>query len=308
MTDDYSYHRPVLLEASIEGLITRTDGTYVDATFGGGGHSREILKKLSGGKLIAFDQDIEAKAESEKIEDRSFTFCKANFRHLKRYLRTLGIEKVDGILADLGISSHQIDTPNRGFSTRFDGELDMRMDPNSDRNAADLVNELSEGELVKVLGMYGEVRNARTLAAAIVRKRVTTPIRTIEDLKEILKPLARRGKENRYFAQVFQAFRIALNDEMGALEDLLEQSTELISPGGRLVVIAYHSLEDRMVKNFIRSGNIQGRETRDLYGNRIRPFETVNKKPLTAGEEELKINNRARSARLRIAIKNNGGE
>ncbi len=303
MTYDYSYHRPVLLKASINGLITTTDGIYVDATFGGGGHSREILERLRNGRLIGFDQDKEAELESAKIDKRSFTFCRANFRRIKRYLKTLGIRQVDGILADLGISSHQIDTPERGFSTRFEGDLDMRMNKDSALTAGDLVNEASEEDLHKILGMYGEVRNAKTLAGAIISGRSTKRISTVEELKEILKPYARRGRENRYYAQVFQAFRIQVNDEMGALEEFLEQCPELLKSGGRLVIISYHSLEDRMVKNFMRSGNIRGREEKDMYGNILRPLEPVTRKPIVADNDEITKNKRARSARLRIAEK-----
>ena len=304
MTDQYAYHRPVLLDASIDGLITRVDGTYVDATFGGGGHSREILKRLEGGRLIAFDQDKEAEAESARIENRSFTFCRTNFRHLNRYLKMIKISRVDGILADLGVSSHQIDTAERGFSTRFDARLDMRMDGGSGITAETLIADSSEEELHKILGMYGEVKNARTLASAIIRQRAVSPITTIEELKEVLKPLARRGRENKYYAQVFQALRIAVNDEMKALEELLFSSKDLISTGGRLVIISYHSLEDRMVKNFTRTGNIAGSQVKDGFGNLIRPFEPITRKPIVAGEEEIIENNRARSARLRIAAKN----
>ncbi len=246
------YHVPVMLKECVEGLSINPSGTYVDVTFGGGGHSTEILKHLnSEGRLFGFDQDSDAKANAEKIRNRSFTFVQANFRHIKRYLKLYGVKQVDGILADLGISSHQIDEPTRGFSTRAEADLDMRMDMNSPLKAMDVVNEFSEEQLHKILGMYGEVKNAKTLAAAIVSERFAKPFRTTADLIQLLDKLAPRHREFKYYAQVFQAIRIEVNDEMGALEDFLVQSAEVLKPGGRLVVESYHSLEDRMVKNFI---------------------------------------------------------
>ncbi len=299
-----SYHNPVMLDECIEGLTINPEGVYVDVTFGGGGHSKAILKKLTTGKLLAFDQDEDAKVNAEKIDNRSFTFIEANFRHLKRFLRLHGIKAVDGVLADLGVSSHQIDTAERGFSTRFSADLDMRMNINSSLTAKDVVNDYSEQELHRVLGMYGEVRNAKTLAASIVTARGNQPIETIDDLKAILERHAKRGKEFRYYAQVFQAIRIEVNDEMKALEEMLAQCAEILKEDGRLVVMSYHSLEDRIVKNFIAKGKVYGEVEKDFFGNLIRPLEPINRKLITASEDELKLNNRARSAKLRIARKN----
>jgi 16S rRNA (cytosine1402-N4)-methyltransferase len=295
------YHVPVMLKACIEGLNINPEGVYVDATFGGGGHSKAILKELSTGKLVAFDQDDDARLEAEKIKDRSLTFCQANFRYLKRYLKMNGISGVNGVLADLGISSHQIDAPERGFSTRFDGPLDMRMDTQSSTTAADVVNKFEEGDLHRILGMYGEIRNARTAANAIVQYRSVKKLKRNFDLIEALKAVAPKGKENKYFAQVFQALRIEVNHEMDALTEFLQQCEEVIRPGGRLVVMSYHSLEDRMVKNYINTGKVRGELEKDFYGNPVRPFKAVNRKPFIAGQEEIESNKRARSAKLRIA-------
>jgi 16S rRNA (cytosine1402-N4)-methyltransferase len=292
-----------MLEECIDGLNINPKGVYVDVTFGGGGHSREILKYLDGGHLYAFDQDRDAKANAEKVTNRSFTFIEANFRFLKRYLKFHGVGNVDGILADLGVSSHQIDQPERGFSTRFDAHLDMRMDQEAELTAKDVLNGYGEGELHRIFGMYGEVRNAKTLASVIVAQRINQPIETVDDLLSILRRYAPRGKENRYFAQVFQALRIEVNEELKALEEFLEQAAEVLNPGGRLVVMSYHSLEDRMVKNFINSGNVAGKLEKDFYGNVLKPLQPFNKKPITASVEEIKDNNRSRSAKLRIAIK-----
>ncbi len=300
-----SYHNPVMLDECIEGLAINPEGIYVDVTFGGGGHSKAILEKLTTGKLLAFDQDEDAKTNAEKIDNRSFIFIEANFRHLKRFLRLHGIKAVDGILADLGVSSHQIDTAERGFSTRFSADLDMRMNINSSLTAKNVVNDYSERELHRVLGMYGEVRNAKTLAASIVTARGNQPIETIDDLKVILERHAKRGKEFRYYAQVFQAIRIEVNDEMKALEEMLAQCAEVLKEDGRLVVMSYHSLEDRIVKNFIAKGKLYGEVEKDFFGNMIRPLEPVNRKLIMASEDELKLNNRARSAKLRIARKTN---
>lgn len=297
------YHRPVMLEQCIDALQIKPDGVYVDATFGGGGHSKEILKHLTTGRLIGFDQDDDARQEAEKIENRSFTFCQANFQHMKRYLKLNGVSKADGVLADLGVSSHQIDSPERGFSTRFDGPLDMRMDQTVSQTAAEVLNTYPEEALHKVFGMYGELKNARTVARLIVQERVQKEFERTEDLKNVLKEVAPRGKENKYFAQVFQALRIEVNDEMSALENFLHQCGEVINSGGRLVVMSYHSLEDRMVKNYIQKGKAFGEVEKDFFGNMLKPFEAVNRKPLEAGEEEIAMNSRARSARLRIAQK-----
>ncbi len=298
-----SYHKPVMLNECLEGLKVKPEGIYVDATFGGGGHAKRVLERLHGGKLVAFDQDEEAKAEAEKIDNRSLIFCEANFRYLKRYLKLNGIGEVDGVLADLGVSSHQIDSPQRGFSTRFDGPLDMRMGRSGGMTAAKVLNEYSEGDLHKIFGMWGELKNAKTVARLIVRERVTNPFERTEDLKRALASVAPRGKENKYFAQVFQALRIEVNQEMKALEDFLHQCGEVIGKGGRLVIMSYHSLEDRMVKNYINKGKVFGEVEKDFYGNEIKPFEAVNRKPIEASDEEISSNNRARSAKLRIAEK-----
>jgi 16S rRNA (cytosine1402-N4)-methyltransferase len=292
-----------MLKQCIEALAIDPGGIYVDATFGGGGHSLEILRHLGNGRLIAFDQDDDARIEAEKITSRSFTFCHANFMHLKRYLKLNGVGKVNGILADLGISSHQIDSPERGFSTRFDGPLDMRMDKSISQTAASVLNTYPEEELHKIFGMYGELRNARTVARLVVQHRVQRMFERTEDLKDSLKDVAPRGKEYKYFAQVFQALRIEVNDEMKALENFLHQCGEVIETSGRLVVMSYHSLEDRMVKNYMQKGKVFGEMEKDFYGHPIKPFEAVNRKPLEASEEEIAVNNRARSAKLRVAEK-----
>ena len=295
------YHQPVMLAECLEGLQINPEGTYVDVTFGGGGHSLRILEQLKGGRLIAFDQDEDAKNQSENIQSRSFTFCQANFKYMKQYLKLNGVIQVDGILADLGISSHQIDSPERGFSTRFNGPLDMRMDKKLSLTAAKLLNEYAVEKLHKILGMYGEVKNAKTLAAAIEQRRAGRKFESNIDLIEMLKPLSPRGKEFKYYAQVFQALRIEVNQELDALESFLKQCGDVIQTGGRLVVMSYHSLEDRMVKNYTNTGKMFGELEKDFYGNPIRPFKAINKKPLEASENEVKENNRARSAKLRIA-------
>ncbi|GAB3541459.1 16S rRNA (cytosine(1402)-N(4))-methyltransferase RsmH [Spirosoma fluminis] len=298
-----NYHEPVLLQACIDGLNIQPGGTYVDITFGGGGHSREILRQLEGGRLFGFDQDADARANAQAIGDARLTFVASNFRNLKRYLRLYKAEQVDGILADLGISSHQIDTPERGFSTRYDAELDMRMNQQADRTARQVVNEYTEADLHRILGMYGEITNARTAASAIVSARSNRPLKTVNDLKGALQRYAPRGKENKYFAQVFQALRIEVNEELQALEEFLEQVPDVLKPGGRLVVMSYHSLEDRLVKNFINKGKFQGEVEKDLFGNEIKPLRAVTRKPIEALPDETARNPRARSAKLRIAEK-----
>ncbi len=294
-----------MLNECIAGMQVCEGGLYVDATFGGGGHSKAILAKLKGkGKLLGFDQDADAKKNALDIEDPNFVFVDANFRHLQKYLRLFGIEKVDGILADLGVSSHQFDTAARGFSTRFDASLDMRMNQSESATAASILNEYSESELHKIFGMYGEIRNARTLATQVVQERIKSPIRTVEDFKNILRKLAPRGAENKYFAQAFQALRIEVNRELDALREFLMQTADVLKPEGRLVVMSYHSLEDRLVKNFIQKGKFSGDEEKDFYGNVLKPFEAVNKKPIEPSETEQKENPRSRSAKLRIAKRN----
>ncbi len=295
-----------MLKECLEGLAIDPEGTYVDVTFGGGGHSMAILEQLKGGRLISFDQDPDAAKEAEKITHRSFTFCQANFRYLKQYLKLHKVSQVNGILADLGVSSHQIDAPERGFSTRFSGPLDMRMDTDAKTTAAAIVNTYADEKLHKLFGMYGELKNARTAAREVVNARSQRKLTTTQDLKEALKKVAPRGKENKYFAQVFQALRIEVNEEMQALEDFLHQSGEVVMPGGRLVVMSYHSLEDRMVKNYIATGKVFGELEKDFYGNIIRPFDPVNRKPMEASPEEVEQNARARSAKLRIGERRAG--
>ena len=296
------YHNPVMLRECMEGLAIKPDGVYVDVTFGGGGHSREILKHLSAsGRLIAFDQDADARVNIP-VDDR-LTFIDQNFRYLKNNCRLQGAQPVNGILADLGVSSHQFDQPERGFSTRFDGELDMRMDQEGTLTAKQVVNEYSEEDLHKIFGIYGEIKNAKSLARTLVTARLNKPIETINDLKIAIAKLIPKGKENKYLAQVFQALRIEVNQELEALQEFLEQSVEVLATGGRLVVMSYHSLEDRLVKSFIAKGKFRGEVEKDFFGNQIKPLEAVERKAIIAGEEELKTNSRARSAKLRVAVK-----
>jgi 16S rRNA (cytosine1402-N4)-methyltransferase len=303
LENDYTYHYPVMLKECLEGLNIDPAGIYVDVTFGGGGHSRAILEKLTTGHLYSFDQDADARLESEKITSENFTFIAANFRHIKKYLRVHGVKQVNGILADLGISSHQIDTPERGFSTRFDATLDMRMNTNTGLSAKEVVNEYSVEDLHKIFGMYGELKNAKTVANAITTARGAAHLETIHDLKNALQSFAPRHKEHKFFAQVFQALRIEVNEEMKVLEDFLEQVPEVLAPEGRLVVMAYHSLEDRPVKNYIRSGKFSGEVEKDFFGNEIKPLQSITRKPIEASPEEIALNPRARSAKLRIAEK-----
>lgn len=300
-----TYHTPVMLQECMDALDIKPDGIYVDVTFGGGGHTKEILSKLTTGMLYAFDQDADAKANAEAFRQHSsFTFIESNFRYLKRQLRFQGVKQVDGILADLGVSSHQLDEGARGFSTRFDGDLDMRMDQSAGFTAKEVINDYGQDQLIHVLSAYGEITNARTLAAAIIRARTTKTITRNEELREIAWKVAPRGKEMKYLAQLFQAIRIQVNDEMGVLNEFLEQTSEVIKPGGRLVIMSYHSLEDRPVKNYINTGNLRGKLEQDFYGNIIRPFEPLTRKPITPDEEEINRNNRARSAKLRIGVRN----
>ncbi|MFD2245662.1 16S rRNA (cytosine(1402)-N(4))-methyltransferase RsmH [Pontibacter ruber] len=298
-----AYHRPVLLNECIEALAIKPDGVYVDVTFGGGGHSSLIVSKLETGKLYSFDQDRDAEEQAKKIESPAFQFVKANFRDLKKYLRLYRVKEVDGILADLGVSSHQFDVAERGFSTRFEGPLDMRMDPHATLTAKDVLETYSEEQLHRIFGIYGEVKNARTLARLVVEQRARQPIETIGDFKKAISSCTPKGKENKYLAQVFQALRIEVNDELKALEEMLEQAAEVLKPGGRLVVISYHSLEDRLVKNFIAKGKFFGEVEKDLFGNEKKPLDAVNRKPITPTEQELLENSRSRSAKLRIAEK-----
>jgi 16S rRNA (cytosine1402-N4)-methyltransferase len=295
-----AYHTPALLPETIEGLNIKPDGIYVDVTFGGGGHSLEILTRLGKkGKLVGFDQDEDA--IKNVIKDPRFIFVRSNFRYLKNFLRYHNIEKVDGILADLGVSSHHFDEAERGFSFRFDGVLDMRMNTKSPLSAAVLLNTYSEEQLANVFYLYGELRNSRKIAKMIVDTRVQKPFRMIFPFIELLKPHIGRETEKKDMARIFQALRIEVNKEMDVLKSLLEQSLEVLKPEGRLVVLTYHSLEDRLVKNFIRSGNFEGKIEKDFFGNVLAPLKAVNTKVIIAGKEEVERNPRARSAKLRIA-------
>lgn len=297
-----TYHRSVLLHECIEGLRILKNGIYIDVTFGGGGHSRGILEQLNAqGKVIGFDQDADAAANG--LADDRFTLVRQNFKYLKNFLRLHQITQVDGILADLGVSSHQFDVGERGFSTRFDGPLDMRMNREGRLTASEVLNTYDEVTLKNLFRQYGEVDNAAQLTKAIVERRATNRFETVADLKQAMAPFLRRGRENQYLAQVFQALRIEVNAELEALKVLLKQAVELLKPGGRIAVISYHSLEDRLVKHFFRTGNFEDEVQKDFYGNLIRPLEPVNRKPITPAKEELQENSRARSAKLRIAEK-----
>jgi len=295
------YHNPVLLHPTVDGLNIKPDGIYVDVTFGGGGHSKEILKRLGpNGKLFAFDQDEDALANA--LPDERFTLINENFRFIKRFLRFHGVKSVDGILADLGVSSHQFDVPERGFSTRFDAELDMRMSQKNDLNAYRVVNEYEEQDLRRVFFDYGELKNAPVLARTIVEARQHQPIKTTDELKEVLAKYLPERVKNKILAQIYQAIRIEVNQEMDVLKEFIEQSLEILNPGGRFSVISYHSLEDRLVKRFIKNGMFEGEPERDFYGNFSVPFKTIGKL-IVPDDAEIKINNRARSAKLRIAEK-----
>jgi len=295
-----AYHTPALLNETIEGLNIKPDGIYVDATFGGGGHSREILACLSkNGKLLGFDQDEDA--VKNQLNDPRFIFVRSNFLYLKNFLRYHNIEKVDGILADLGVSSHHFDEAERGFSFRFDGMLDMRMNIKSPLSAAVLLNTYSEEQLADVFYLYGELRNSRKIAKTIVDARIKTPFNRIFPFVEVLKPHLSRENEKKDLARIFQALRIEVNKEMDVLKSLLEQSLEVLNPEGRLVVLTYHSLEDRLVKNFIRSGNFEGKIEKDFFGNVLSPMKAINNKVIIPDDAEIKRNPRARSAKLRIA-------
>ena len=295
------YHNPVLRQLSVDYLVTNPNGTYVDVTYGGGGHSRCILEKLDQGRLIAFDQDSDA--QSQLLEDERFTFVASNFKNLNRFLKYHQAFPVDGILADLGVSSHQFDTPERGFSYREDGILDMRMNTQTGKTAQDIVNQYDEKALSDIFYRYGELSDGRTLARRILKAREEQPITTTGQLVEALKPSLIRGKENKSLSKIFQAIRIEVNQEMAVLESFLTQSLDALKEGGRLVIIAYHSLEDRLVKNFMRSGNLAGEVEKDFYGNPQTPFKLVTRKAIQPDIEEITINPRARSAKLRVAEK-----
>lgn len=299
---DNDYHIPVLLKETIEGLSVDPSGVYVDCTFGAGGHSRSILKKLNeNGKLIVFDQDEDAKTNFPY--DERIIFIPQNFRYLQRFLRLHRYEKVNGVLADLGVSSHQFDEAERGFSTRFDALLDMRMDKRQSTTAADLLMEYSEAQLHKIFEKYGEVTNSRTLAKTIVQQRMLAPLKTVSQFKQSIQQVV-KGNPNKYYAQVFQALRIEVNDEMGALKEMLSQSVEVLKAGGRIAIISFHSLEDRTVKNFFKDGGLDEHVADEIYGTREEsPLRVITKKPIVATKEELRRNPRSRSAKLRIAEK-----
>ena len=297
---DVVYHIPALLNPCMEGLDIKPDGVYVDVTFGGGGHSREILKRLGdNGRLISFDQD--ADAIRNVIDDDRFTFVRSNFKYLSNFLKYHGVEKVDGILADLGVSFHHFDDSSRGFSFRFDGKLDMRMNTEAGLKASDVLESYSEEQLADVFFYYGELKNARKIASVIVKSREEKKIETISQLLDLLEPLMGKDRQKKDLAKVFQALRIEVNKEMDVLKRLLEQAQNVLKPGGRIVVLTYHSLEDRLVKNFLKAGNFEGKVEQDFYGNRLSPFKLVNNKVIVPDAEEIERNPRSRSAKLRVA-------
>ena len=303
---EYSYHVPVLLKESLEGLTINPAGTYVDTTFGGGGHSRAILAALgSRGRLLAFDQDPQA--QQNAIDDERFTLIPQNFRHIKRFLRFYGVKQVDGVLADFGVSSYQFDTAERGFSTRLEGALDMRMNPEAPLSAYEVVNTYEEEALSTLFFRYGELSQSRQIARTIVQQRSTRPIATTGELKQVVQRFLPKGKENKVLAQLYQAIRIEVNGELAALEELLLQLPEIVRPGGRIALISYHSLEDRLVKRFIRDGQFSGEPQKDFYGNLLTPFQKVGK-AILATQEEIAQNNRARSAVLRVAERRSESE
>lgn len=311
--EDGVYHVPVLLNESVDGLNIQPGGRYVDVTFGGGGHSREIYRRLKGGAhLYSFDQDADAEKNAPTVEGqaagdgadaRGFTFVRSNFRFLKNFMRYYGEEQIDGLLADLGVSSHHFDDADRGFSFRFDGKLDMRMNQRANLTAADVVNTYDEARLADIFYLFGELKNSRKIASVIVNARKTRKIETISDLIEVLKPLTGRDREKKDLAKAFQALRIEVNHEMDALKEMLRSATDILRPGGRLVVITYHSLEDRIVKNLMKTGNVEGREDKDFFGRINTPYRLVNSKVITPDKDEQQRNPRSRSAKLRIAEK-----
>lgn len=297
------YHIPVLLHESVDGLNIHPSGTYVDVTFGGGGHSREILRRLGDdGHLYSFDQDADAEGNIPEGDER-FTFVRSNFRYLTNWMRYYGVDHIDGLISDLGVSSHHFDAEERGFSFRFDAPLDMRMNGRAGMTAADIVNRYDEERLANVLYLYGELKNSRKLAAAMVKARALKAVETIDDLLQIVKPFMPREREKKDLARVFQALRIEVNHEMDALHEMLEAALKVLRPGGRLVVLTYHSLEDRMVKNFVRSGRMDGKVEQDFFGRKLTPWRAVNNKVIVPDEEEQRTNPRSRSAKLRIAEK-----
>ena len=300
----FTYHVPVLLKESVDGLNIGKGGCYVDVTFGGGGHSREILSRMDGkGHLYGFDQDADAERNAEGMDEGRFTFVRSNFRFLRNFLRYYGEEQIDGLLADLGVSSHHFDDSERGFSFRFEGKLDMRMNQRAGKTAADVVNSYDEKQLADIFYLYGELKQSRKIAAAIVKARQTKQVEAIGDFLEVVKPFFRSEREKKDLAKVFQALRIEVNHEMDALRDMLKAATEMLKPGGRLVVITYHSLEDRIVKNLMKTGNVEGHEDKDFFGRVHTPFRLVNRQVIVPSDEEVVRNPRSRSAKLRIAEK-----
>lgn len=309
-----TYHVPVLLKESVDGLNIQSGGVYVDVTFGGGGHSSEILSRLDEqAHLYSFDQDADAEqnvmrsevgAERRFVDDSRFTFVRSNFRYLKNWMRYYGVESIDGLLADLGVSSHHFDDESRGFSFRFDAQLDMRMNKRAGKTAADIVNDYDEEALANLFYLYGEIKQSRRLAATVVKARSQQRIVTTQDLLGILEPIFKREREKKDLAKVFQALRIEVNHEMDALKEMLKSATELLNPGGRLSVITYHSLEDRIVKNIMKTGNVEGKRIQDFYGRIETPFTLINNKVIVPSENEQQENPRSRSAKLRIAEKN----
>ena len=299
---EMTYHVPVLLKESVDGLNIGNGGVFVDVTFGGGGHSREIMSRLdANGHLYSFDQDADAEKNAEGFGAERFTFVRSNFRFLKNFLKYHGVEQIDGLLADLGVSSHHFDDSERGFSFRFEGKLDMRMNQRAGKTAADVVNTYDEKQLADVLYLYGELKQSRKIASAIVKSRQTKKVETIGDFLDIVKPFFRNEREKKELAKVFQALRIEVNHEMDALRDMLKGATEMLKPGGRLVVITYHSLEDRIVKNVMKTGNAEGEEDKDFFGRVNTPYRLVNRQVIVPDDEEMARNPRSRSAKLRIA-------
>lgn len=304
MTESTTYHVPVLLKESVDGLNVKKDGIYVDVTFGGGGHSREIYSRFEGmAHLYGFDQDADAEKNAVGFDEAHFTFVRSNFRFLKNFLRYYGVEEIDGLIADLGVSSHHFDDSERGFSFRFEGYLDMRMNQRAGKTAADIVNTYDESKLADIFYLYGELKQSRRLASAIVKARQARSLETIGEFMDVVKPFFRSDREKKDMAKVFQALRIEVNHEMEALKDMLNGATDILKPGGRLVVITYHSLEDRIVKNLMKTGNVDGTEDKDFFGKVNTPYKLVNRQVIVPTDEEQNRNPRSRSAKLRIAEK-----
>lgn len=304
MAEDTVYHLPVLLKESVDGLNITEGGNFVDVTFGGGGHSKEIYSRMDkNGHLYSFDQDADAEKNADGFDAERFTFVRSNFRFLKNFMRYYGVEHIDGLLADLGVSSHHFDDSARGFSFRFEGKLDMRMNQRAGMTAADVVNTYEEERLADVLYLYGELKQSRKIAAALVKARQEKPIETIGDLMEVSKTFFRNEREKKDMAKLFQALRIEVNHEMDALKEMLKSATEMLKPGGRLVIITYHSLEDRIVKNLMKTGNVEGKEDKDFFGKVNTPYRLVNRQVIVPSDEEMTRNPRSRSAKLRIAEK-----